>query len=484
MKEKTVIHWFKQDLRLHDNPSLYSSCKTGRIIPIYIFDTYNPKQYQIGGASSWWLHHSLISLQKSLSGNLCLFLGNPKDILLYLIDKYNVCSVHWNRCYASWKIERDSDIEKFLTSKGVEVKTYNASLLWEPWETLKQDGTPYKVFTPFYKSGCLLNGVSPRKPIPAPVKIEFFFKDNEYNNIEKLNLLPNLAWHKKLSKHWDIGEKNAISKLADFIESSLQNYKEGRNYPGENFASRLSPHIHFGEISPNFIWNKINSIESDENTQHFFSELGWREFSYYLLYHFPFLPKKNLQKNFDKFPWEKNEKYLDCWQKGITGYPIVDAGMRQLWEEGYMHNRVRMIVGSFLVKNLLLHWHHGQRWFWDCLVDADLANNSAGWQWIAGCGADAAPYFRIFNPVTQGHKFDAQGKYTRKYVPELNNLPNKYLFSPWEAPNNILKEAGVVLGENYPYPIVNLQESRNLALEAYDKIKLKNNINNGDSIVL
>jgi len=416
MKEKTVIHWFKQDLRLHDNPSLYSSCETGRIIPIYIFDTYNPKQYQIGSASRWWLHHSLISLQKSLSGNLCLFLGNPKDILLYLIDKYNVCSVNWNRCYASWQIERDSDIEKFLTSKGVEVKTYNASLLWEPWETLKQDRTPYKVFTPFYKRGCLLNGVSPRKPMPVPVKIEFFFKDNEYNNIEKLNLLPNLAWHKKLSKHWEIGEEDAISKLADFIESSLQNYKEGRNYPGENFASRLSPHIHFGEISPNFIWDKINSIESDENTQHFFSELGWREFSYYLLYHFPFLPKKNLQKNFDKFPWEKN--------------------------------------------------------------------NSAGWQWIAGCGADAAPYFRIFNPITQGHKFDTQGKYTRKYVPELNNLPDKYLFSPWEAPKNILKEAGVVLGENYPYPIVNLQESRNLALNAYDKIKLKNNFNNGYSTVL
>ena len=472
--DKLTIHWFRQDLRLHDNPSFYESCQKGKILPIFIFDTYNPKQHQIGSASKLWLHHSLLSLQKSLKGNLCLQLGNPKEILDYLINKYNINCVSWNRCYEPWQITRDKEIRKYLLSKGIEVKTYNSSLLWEPWEVLKQNGTPYKIFTPFYKKGCLLNAPLPNKPISIPNNINFVSINNEYYNIENLNLLSNLDWSKKLLKHWGIGEEAAISKLNNFVKHNLKDYKEGRNYPRKNLVSKLSPHIHFGEISLNFIWNKINSLKVTENTQHFLSELGWREFSYNLLYHFPHLPKKNLQKSFDKFQWKNNKKHLIAWKRGLTGYPIVDAGMRQLWKEGYIHNRVRMIVGSFLVKNLLIHWHYGAKWFWDCLVDADLANNSVSWQWIAGCGTDAAPYFRIFNPITQGVKFDAQGIYTKKYVPELEKLPDKYLFSPWQAPGNILKDAGVILGTHYPYPIVDLQESRNLALETYKN--LKNNV--------
>jgi deoxyribodipyrimidine photo-lyase len=273
---------------------------------------------------------------------------------------------------------------------------------------------------------------------------------------------------------WEVGEHAAQSRLIEFLEDGLQGYEEKRNYPFKKNVSRLSPHLHFGEISPNQAWyggqNQGLSHGWTKDSDCFLRELGWREFSHSLLYHFSDLPNKNFQQKFDHFSWVNNPLYLKAWQTGQTGYPIVDAGMRELWQTGYMHNRVRMIVGSFLVKNLLQHWHFGRDWFWDCLVDADLANNSSGWQWIAGSGADASPYFRIFNPVTQGEKFDPDGKYTRSFVPELNELPNKYLFKPWEAPETVLKSAGIVLGETYPNPIVDLTVSRNKALEAYKRL--------------
>ena len=470
MSKKITIHWFRQDLRLHDNLSLYSASEEGDVIPIFILDNVSTQKYQLGRASKWWLYHSLLSLQKSLGDKLNYFIGNPKEILIKLINKYKVTAVNWNRCYEPWQIKRDENLRKILLERGVEVNTYNSTLLWEPWDILKKDDTPYKVFTPFYKNGCLVEGISPRKSLSIPKNLQLIFQQSSDNSVSILNLLPKNNCGEKLEKYWKIGEKNALDKLKSFIESGIKNYKEGRNFPGENFVSTLSPHIHFGEISPNLIWEKISSLHSDENTNHFLSELGWREFSYYLLYHFPHMPEKNLQKKFDKFSWQNNKSYFEAWKKGKTGYPIVDAGMRQLWETGYIHNRVRMIVGSFLVKNLLLHWHYGAEWFWDCLIDADLASNSFGWQWVAGCGTDAAPYFRIFNPIIQGEKFDTDGKYTKRYLPELENLPNKYLFCPWKAPKSILDEAGVMLGINYPYPIVDLKESRNLALKAYQNI--------------
>ena len=274
-----------------------------------------------------------------------------------------------------------------------------------------------------------------------------------------------------MEPHWHIGEDHAQDRLQEFVDHGLKDYKEGRNFPAQQNVSRLSPHLHFGEISPNQAWYAAKQKGKGQNMDHFLSELGWREFSYSLLYHFPKLPRKNLQAKFDKFPWRNDKRLLRRWQQGQTGYPIVDAGMRELWQTGYMHNRVRMIVGSFLVKNLLLHWHHGERWFWDCLVDADLANNSASWQWIAGCGADAAPYFRIFNPVTQGQKFDAAGEYTRHFVPELKDLPDKFLFNPWQAPPGVLNEAGVTLGKTYPEPVVDLKLSRERALQAFASLK-------------
>jgi deoxyribodipyrimidine photo-lyase len=279
----------------------------------------------------------------------------------------------------------------------------------------------------------------------------------------------------QMEEIWEIGEQAASKKLEFFLHEGLVDYKEERNFPGKQKNSRLSPHLHFGEISPHQVWyaaeKKGRLTAPSKDVEHFLSEMVWREFSYYLLYHFPTLPRKNFQAKFDHFPWLNNLGLLKAWQTGQTGYPIVDAGMRQLWQTGYMHNRVRMIVASFLVKNLLLHWHHGEDWFWDCLVDADLANNSASWQWVAGSGVDAAPYFRIFNPVTQGEKFDETGEYTRKFVPELGKLPNKFLFKPWEASESILKMAEVNLGKTYPKPIIELKKSREIALVAYHSIK-------------
>jgi deoxyribodipyrimidine photo-lyase len=475
---KKAIYWFRQDLRLSDNPALSAAASDSEVLPIYILDDVNAGEYSMGAASRSWLHHSLIALNKQLKGKLKVYKGDPANILLEIAKNYSVDSIYWNRCYEPWQISRDKNIKKLFEEHNIAVNSYNGSLLWEPWEVLKQDQTPYKVFTPYYRKGCL-GGRAPREPIAAPSKL--LFADAIPNSdslnikdIEDLKLLPEKTWHHKIINSWDIGEEAAHQRLDDFLAQGISDYKEGRNFPYKANVSRLSPHLHFGEISPHFIWHKMqfkNDSSYSSDIDHFCSELGWREFSYYLLYHFPNLPKQNLNNKFDSFPWAQDLKLLSCWQRGQTGIPIVDAGMRELWQTGYMHNRVRMIVGSFLVKNLLLHWHHGERWFWDCLIDADLASNSASWQWVAGCGTDAAPYFRIFNPVTQGQKFDAAGLYTRKFVPELQLMPEQYLFNPWEAPANILHSAGVELGSNYPKPIVDLKESRNRALEAFASLK-------------
>ncbi len=474
MNNKITICLFRQDLRVSDNPALFAAAKNSVVLPVYILDEENCGDFKIGGASKWWLHNSLNELNKSLENKLNFYIGNTQEILLRLIAQNEVSTIYWNRCYEPWRIKNDGEIKALLKTKKIECKSFNGSLLWEPWEVLKSDSTPYKVFTPFYRNGCLKKA-SPRIPLPKPEKL-FLLKDKKnLTEINDLKLLPQKNWHKQMEKVWQIGEKAAQKMLGEFLENGLKGYKEGRNYPSQKNVSYLSPYLHFGEISPNQVWHGaqakfFNDDLKKEDIEHFLSELGWREFSNHLLYHFPDLPRVNFQKKFDDFPWQQNEALLKSWQLGQTGYPIVDAGMRQLWQTGYMHNRVRMIVGSFLVKNLLLHWHCGEDWFWDCLLDADLANNSASWQWIAGSGADAAPYFRIFNPVLQGERFDADGKYTRHFVPELKNLPQQFLFKPWEAPSEILKNAGVVLGQNYPKPIVEMSASRDQAMLAYQMI--------------
>jgi deoxyribodipyrimidine photo-lyase len=477
LKNKASIYWIRQDLRLYDNPALIESVKNGTIIPIYILDDINPKEHKMGQASKIWLHHSLKKLNKQMNNNLLISRGNPENILLEICKLEKIKNVFWNRVYEPWAISRDKKIKENFNKENIEVVSLNGSLLWEPWDVLKSDGTPYRVFTPFYRRGCL-NAKEPRRPIKAPTNINYFpIKHFKSLTIDDLDLLPNHNWKDKITNSWNVGEEAALLRLDNFIEAELDGYKEGRNFPTKKNVSRLSPHLHWGEISPNTVWYKIKDLSDiglrhQQDTDTFLSEMGWREFSNSLLYYFPELPKKNLQKKFDKFKWDNNKSKLKSWKMGQTGYPIVDAGMRELWSTGYMHNRLRMIVGSFLVKNLLLHWHEGEKWFWNCLVDADLASNSASWQWIAGCGADAAPYFRIFNPITQGLKFDIDGEYVRKYVPELSKLPNKYLFNPWEASQEILDKANIELGKNYPKPIVDLKTSRQEALSAFAELKV------------
>ncbi|MEC8977696.1 MAG: deoxyribodipyrimidine photo-lyase [Pseudomonadota bacterium] len=469
MSKKISIYWFRQDLRLADNPALTEAVIRGQVLPIYILDDIHSGEYAMGEASRWWLYHSLQKLNKSLGGMLSIYKGDPKQILADIIKRFDVEALYWNRCYEPWRIQRDASLKNHFTSEGYLVKTYNGSLLCEPWDIQKEDGTPYKVFTPFYRKG-ILRAHEPRVPLPKPENIDCIF-DPQQVGVDALELLPNNPWDKKLAPHWEIGEQAAIDQFRTFINVGLSSYKDGRNFPAKPSVSRMSPRLHFGEISPNQLWYMARATGVDKHVDHFCSELGWREFSYSQLYHNPNLPRQNLQPKFDGFPWIENEKHLRAWQKGQTGIPMVDAGMRELWQTGYLHNRVRMIVGSFLVKNLRIHWHQGERWFWNTLVDADLANNSASWQWIAGCGADAAPYFRIFNPITQGQKFDPDGTYVRQYIPEIASLPDRYLFNPWEAPETVLKEAAIKLGDTYPHPIIDLRQSREDALEAFQSLK-------------
>ncbi len=461
-------------MRLKDNPALHAAAQNGLpILPLYILDDENAGEFKMGGASRWWLHQSLADVNKSIDEHMVFARGRAQDVLESLIEEIGARAVYWNRCYEPWRIKRDTKIKKSLDEKRIEVKSFNGSLLFEPHLTLKKDGTPYKVFTPFYKKGCLENAPPPRAPIPVPKSVEWY--SHKICSLEDLDLMPSIRWYECMADEWQPGEEGAATNLEEFLDESINRYKEGRNYPARRDTSRLSPHLHFGEISPHMVWEAVEAQNlmggAAQGAATYQSELGWREFSYSLLYYFPDLPRKNLQSKFDNFPWRSSKNDLKAWQKGQTGYPIVDAGMRELWQTGYMHNRVRMIVGSFLVKNLLLYWHEGEKWFWDCLVDANMANNSAGWQWIAGCGADAAPYFRIFNPITQGQKFDEKGEYTRRFVPELKDMPDKYLFNPWEAPDDVLKKAGVKLGEDYPKPIVDLKVSRERALDAFKSLK-------------
>ncbi|MEK9620747.1 MAG: deoxyribodipyrimidine photo-lyase [Alphaproteobacteria bacterium] len=478
MTSSPTIHWFRQDLRLSDNPALCAAAAAGAVVPIYILDDETAGQDRMGSASRWWLHHSLAALNLALDGKLLFFRGDAATILANLVKQIEAGGVYWNRCYEPWRITRDTALKKRLGDLGVTVESHNGSLLWEPWDIAKQDGTPYRVFTPFYRRGCL-SATPPRQPLGPPASLDLWQVDGKAltgaSDLDGLGLLPRHQWQDNIARHWTPGETSAQARLDDFVRNGLAGYKEGRNFPAKQNVSRLSPHLHFGEISTNQAWYAVRDVADsgrlESDADNFLSELGWREFSHSLLYQFPELPRANLQAKFDGFPWADNPDHLAKWQRGQTGYPIVDAAMRELWQTGYMHNRLRMVVGSFLVKNLRLHWHHGEAWFWDCLVDADLANNSASWQWIAGCGADAAPYFRVFNPVTQGQKFDPDGTFTRRFVPELAKLPVKYLFNPWEASAHILADAGVVLGENYPRPIVDVKQSREAALAAFASLR-------------
>lgn len=452
-----IIVLFRQDLRLKDNPALTYACQTGLpVIPLYILDDENPGKWKIGEASRWWLYHSLTSLNQSLQergSRLFLYKGETLKIISRLIQKYQATAIFWNRCYEPYAIQLEQKLKELLPLS----QSFNGSLLFEPWEISNQQKQPFKVFTAFWNRSMEVESID--SPLGVPHQILTRQIDSE--SFESWNLLPKRFEESQgFCKSWIVGEKEAHAKLKRFIARSLETYDHDRDIPSLPATSSLSPHLHFGEISPRQVFSTVKSVPKSGK---FLSELGWREFSYYQLYHFPQLPEQPWRSEFSKFPWENNPSFLKKWQRGETGYPIVDAGMRQLWKTGWMHNRVRMICASFLVKDLLVPWQTGADWFWDTLVDADLANNSASWQWVAGCGFDAAPFFRIFNPILQSKKFDPDGAYIKHWVPELIEVPKTFIHMPWTIKQD--------LKLSYPSPIVDHDLCRKRALEAFKTIK-------------
>lgn len=467
-----AIVWFRLDLRLEDNQALQEAIASGdAVIPVYIWAPKEENPWSPGAASKWWLHYALEDLDVQLKekGMRLIVRSGVEALeeLKHLIKETSATKVYWNRCYEPRSIKRDTNIKKVLTEEGIEVKSFKGNLLFEPWEIENKSGGPFKVFTPFWKC-CLTYEFE--KPIKLNAKNLYVpTKWPKSLSVKGIDLLPRIPWDKEFKSTWEPTAEGAKKALRDFLSKRIDNYKEKRDFPSEKGTSMLSPYLHFGQITPRQICEKVESKTQSAKT--FVSEIGWREFAYHLIYNFPHTPTKPFREDFADFPWVKDIKGLELWQKGKTGYPIVDAGMRQLWRLGWMHNRVRMIVGSFLVKDQLITWQEGARWFWDTLVDADLASNTLGWQWVGGCGADAAPYFRVFNPILQGKKFDPDGEYVRKFVPELKDMPSKYIHTPWEAPQEVLNKAGVRLGDNYPKPILDHGKARAKALMAYDKLK-------------
>jgi deoxyribodipyrimidine photo-lyase len=477
-----AVVWLRRDLRLQDNPALAAAARRGGpIIPVFIWDPAGEGKWPMGAASRWWLHHSLLSLDASLKergSRLVVARGDSLKVLRNLVKQTGSSSVFWNRRYEPEAIERDGRVKAALCADGVETVDFNSALLFEPDTVRNKQGGPFQVFTPFWRH-CLTLAVAPpvrlaSVPLSGPTKWPASLA------AAKLGLLPRIRWDKGLAAAWEPGEKAGATRLRRFAARAMENYAAGRDRPGEDGTSMLSTWLHFGEVGPRQVWAAVAATSRGSGifppgngAAVFLSEIGWREFAHHLLFHFPATPTAPLRAGFGSFPWapDPGDALITAWTKGRTGYPIVDAGMRQLWETGWMHNRVRMVVASFLVKHLRLHWNKGADWFWNTLVDADLANNTLGWQWSAGCGADAAPYFRIFAPVRQGERFDPKGAYVRRWVPELARLPDGYIHHPWDAPVEVLEAAGVGLGKSYPLPVVQHSAARAAALDAFKRMK-------------
>lgn len=476
-KPSAVIVWFRKDLRLSDNYALRAALDHGgAVIPVYIRDDKAGSAGPLGGAQEWWLHHSLEALATSLEtcgSSLLLRSGKPSDILHSLISETGADTVFWNRRYDPDGMETDSKLKEALRGDGLTVKSFAGHLMHEPSRVKTKGGGPYRVYTPFWRA--IEGAEEPHVPAEAPDKLT---APGTWPKTEKLadwKLLPTRPdWAKDFADLWTPGEASAQEKLEDFIDGALKGYEEGRDFPAKDATSMLSPHLALGEISPAAAWHATKGLShkiGSQDISRFRKELVWREFCYHLLFHFPELDEKNWNDSFDPFPWKNDNAGFNAWKRGMTGYPIVDAGMRQLWKHGIMHNRVRMITASFLIKHLLIDWRKGEKWFRDTLVDADPASNAANWQWVAGSGADASPFFRIFNPVLQGEKFDANGDYVRMFVPELDKLERKYIHKPFAAPKDVLEKAGIELGTTYPKPVVDHQFARQRALDAYSGLK-------------
>lgn len=468
-----LLLWFRRDLRLADNPALDQARRLQRpVIPVYIFAPEEEAPWQPGGASRVWLHKSLQALEdglRHLGSRLILRRGNSLEELEKLIRETGATALFWNRLYEPALHKRDRRIETAMERRGIRVRSFSGHLINEPDSVATRQGTPFRVFTAYWKHcrrlEMSLETVPGVRVLPVPARWPASEK------LDSLGLLPGIRWYDGIDDRWTPGYRGAESVLKRFTKEAVSDYARQRDIPSRDGVSRLSPHLHFGEISPRRIIQAV--IEADQSrgllslsapAEAFIRQLYWRDFAHHLLHHFPQTPTQPLYDKFRDFPWRKNKRLFTAWRRGQTGYPVVDAGMRELWETGWMHNRVRMIVASFLVKDLMIHWREGAKWFWDTLVDADLANNTMGWQWAAGCGADAAPFFRIFNPVIQGERFDAGGDYIRRWVPELAKLDNRLIHKPWQA-------AGIRLGRQYPAPVVDHAAARKGALEAYQRIR-------------
>lgn len=464
---ETALVWLRNDLRTADNPALTAAVASGLpVVALHIEET-DPSLRRRGSASRWWLHHSLRSLAEGLA-KLGIRLekaeGEAEKTLLAAVKNNGATAVFWNRRYAPAQCEIDASIKARLKADSVHAESFAANVLVEPWDIATGAGKPYSVYTPFWNALKDRDIPTPSpaakggKPVTAGERIDGGYRQP--------------GWAEKLGEHWDIGEAAAREKLAAFLSNDILDYPEGRDVPAQEATSKLSPHLAFGEISPRQVWHAATmhahrSPRSAEAVRKFLKELVWRDFNYHQLYHREDISRVPMQAKFADLKWRQADSALTGWQRGQTGIPIVDAGMRELWATGFMQNRVRMLTASLLAKNLLVDWRKGEAWFWDCLVDADIANNPGNWQWVAGSGLDASPFFRIFNPVTQGEKFDPDGAYVRRWVPELSKLPDAFIQNPSAAPVDVLKKAGVVLGDTYPKPIVDLKVSRERALEAF-----------------
>jgi deoxyribodipyrimidine photo-lyase len=478
MAARASLVWFRHDLRIADNPALEAAVQRDRpVIPVYILAPEEEGAWSPGAASRWWLHQSLTSLTTDLQkrgSRLVIRRGDSLSTLQSLIQETGVQAVFWNRRYEPPIVKRDATIKSSLRASGLHVESFNTGLLFEPHALRNKAGKPFQVFTPFWKT--CLSLAEPTAPLSAPSHLPAPDQWPDSLPLVNLQLEPTIDWAGGIRSTWCPGEDSAQRELQRFLATAVTGYLEHRDRPDEIQTSRLSPHLHFGEISPRQVWHAVRKDAGKHSAiqrgaEAYLRQLGWREFAHHLLFHFPHTVDQPLRPEFANFPWRDNSADLKAWQRGQTGYPLVDVGMRELWATGWMHNRVRMVAASFLVKHLLLPWQAGDRWFWDTLVDADLANNTLGWQWVAGCGADAAPYFRIFNPVAQGEKFDPNGNYVRRWVPELSRLPAEWIHKPWEAPTNVLTEAGVKLGVTYPEPIVAHYTARIRALAALATLK-------------
>ncbi len=476
---KPAIVWFRQDLRLADNPALDHACRSGApIVAVYVFDELSPDIRPMGAAQKWWLHHSLAALADDLDtrGNRLIFRrGAAEDVVTDLAAETGAQTVYWNRRYGDGEEAVDSAIKLRLENEGLDVTSFDGILMHEPSKVRTGSGKYYKVYTPFWKN--LAENLSVRTPLGVPETISPANEDLTSDTLDDWHLLPTAPdWAGGIRATWTPGETAAHADLDAFLSDDLQDYDTARDRPGPDRTSRMSPRLRHGEVSPHQLWHAAQDgrrTADGKARETWLKELVWREFSYHLLHHNPDLHERNFNPKFDDFEWREDAGDLKAWQKGQTGYPIVDAGMRQLWNTGWMHNRVRMIAGSFLVKHLLIDWREGERWFWDCLVDGDPASNAAQWQWVGGTGADASPYFRVFNPIIQAQKFDPEGTYIQRHVPELRNLPAEYLPAPWDAPQDVLDEAGIELGKTYPRPIIEHKKGRERALDTLAALSAK-----------